>query len=82
VAAAKAQRQDGNVSEYAKTILRAPSGIVGGPGSGCPEMIRKGNGGWDGIGWFRDQPSKEACFKYCEREEVSAQDCPCNRLFK
>ncbi len=64
--------------EY-KTILREP---VRSAGQGCPEMIRKGNGGWDGIGWFSDQPSKEACLKYCEQKEVSAQNCPCNRLFK
>ncbi|MBK9160230.1 MAG: hypothetical protein IPM27_01435 [Nitrosomonadales bacterium] len=64
--------------EY-KTILREAIPNVW---SGCGEMIRKGNGGWDGIGWFSDQPSKEACLKYCERKEVSAQDCPCNRLFK
>jgi len=70
-----------SVPEY-KTILRERSGVAGGPGSNCGEMIRKGNGGWDGIGWFRDQPSKEACLKYCERKEVSAQDCPCDRFFK
>jgi hypothetical protein len=64
--------------EY-KTILREP---VKGATEDCPEMIRIGNGGWDGIGWFRDQPSKEACLKYCVREEVSAQNCPCNRFFK
>jgi hypothetical protein len=82
VGASKAKRSDGNVSAYAKTILRVPTPSAGGPGVGCPEMIRKGNGGWDGIGWFRDQPSKEACFKYCEQKEVAVQDCPCNRLFK
>lgn len=64
--------------EY-KTILREP---ILSAGQGCGEMIRKGNGGWDGIGWFREQPTKEACLKYCEQEEVSAKDCPCNRLFK
>lgn len=79
VEAAKAQRQDGNVSEYAKTIFHEP---IRSAGEDCPEMIRKGNGGWDGIGWFSEQPSKEACLKYCERKDVSAQNCPCNRLFK
>lgn len=72
--------KNSNISmpEY-KTILREAIPNVW---SGCGEMIRKGNGGWDGIGWFSDQPSKEACLKYCERKEVSAQNCPCNRLFK
>jgi hypothetical protein len=81
VEAAKAQRQDGNVSAYAKTILREASGIAGGPGSNCPEMIRV-NDGWEGTGFFSGQPSYEACLKYCERKEVSAQNCPCNRIFK
>ncbi|GAB5604257.1 hypothetical protein [Sideroxyarcus sp. TK5] len=67
--------------EY-KTILREASGIAGGLGSNCPEMIRTGDGGWSGIGWFRRQPTYEACLKYCEREEVTTQNCPCNRLFK
>lgn len=62
-----------------QSILREP---IRSAGEGCGELIRKGNGGWDGIGWFRDQPSKEACFKYCEQEEVSAKNCPCNRFFK
>jgi len=79
VAAVKAKLADGNISAYAKTILREafPTGNMG-----CGEMIRTGDGGWDGIGWFSEQPSKEACLKYCEREEVSAQNCPCNRLFR
>jgi len=82
VAAVKAKLADGNIAAYAKTIMRVSTPGDGGPATNCGEMIRKGNGGWDGIGWFRDQPSKEACLKYCERKEVSAQDCPCDRLFK
>jgi hypothetical protein len=50
------------------------------PGS-CAEMVYDGHGGWIGIGWFRDKPSKEACLKYCEREKVLTQYCPCNKLF-
>lgn len=64
--------------EY-KTILRV---AYAGAGRGCGEMIRTGDGGWNGIGWFSKQPSKDACLKYCEREKVLAQDCPCNTLFK
>ncbi|MDD2743832.1 MAG: hypothetical protein PHV02_16325 [Rhodocyclaceae bacterium] len=64
--------------EY-KTILREP---IQSAGAGCGELIRKGNGGWEGTYWFSSQPSKEACFKYCEQNEVSAKDCPCNRFFK
>lgn len=69
---------DISTAEY-KTILREP---IRSAGQGCGELIRKGNGGWEGTYWFSSQPSKEACFKYCEQEEVSAQDCPCNRFFK
>jgi len=82
VAAVKAKLADGNIDAYAKTILRVPTPSAGGPGGNCGEMIRTGDGGWDGIGWFRKQPSIDACLKYCERKEVSAQDCPCDRFFK
>ncbi len=64
-----------------QTILRAPTLGDGGPATGCGEMIRV-NDGWEGTGFFSGQPSKEACLKYCEKKEVSAQDCPCGRLFK
>ncbi|MDD2743834.1 MAG: hypothetical protein PHV02_16335 [Rhodocyclaceae bacterium] len=64
-----------------RTILREYAPGAGGPGAGCGEMIRI-NDGWEGTGFFSGQPSKEACLKYCERKEVSAQDCPCNRFFR
>lgn len=62
-------------------VTREPikSGI--GSGEWCGELIRVKDG-WEGTGFFSGQPSKEACLKYCEREEVSAQNCPCNRFFK
>lgn len=63
--------------EY-KTILRDP---IQSAGQVCSEMIRV-NDGWEGTEFFSGQPSHEACLKYCERKEVSAQDCPCKRLFK
>lgn len=46
------------------------------------EMVRTRDGGWIGMGWFRDQSSLEACLKKCARETVSPQDCPCHALFK
>jgi len=67
-----------STTEY-KTILREP---IPNMGSGCGEMVYDGNGGWIGIGWFRKQPSYEACLKYCEREKMTAQYCPCATLFK
>ena len=63
--------------EY-KTILREPISKAW----DCGEMVYDGHGGWSGIGWFRRQPSIEACLKYCEREKLPAQYCPCNKLFK
>jgi hypothetical protein len=45
-------------------------------------MIRTEGGGWIGIGWFRDQPSLEACLQKCAREKVSASECPCHTLFE
>jgi len=64
--------------EY-KTILReAYSGAAG----SCGEMVYDGHGGWTGIGWFKKQPSREACLKYCEREIIAAQYCPCEKLFE
>lgn len=48
----------------------------------CGEMTYDGRGGWVGIGWFRDQPSYEACLKYCVRNRIETQYCPCNRFFE
>lgn len=64
--------------EY-KSILRV---AIENPAGRCGEMISDGQGGWIGIGWFKKQPSKESCLKYCEREKVPAQQCPCENLFK
>jgi hypothetical protein len=72
------QNYDIHTPEY-KTILRE---AVPNYGKSCGEMVYDGNGGWIGIGWFSKQPSKEACFKYCEREKMSVQYCPCETLFK
>lgn len=63
--------------EY-KTILREPISKAW----DCGEMVYDGHGGWSGIGWFREQPSKEACLKYCDRKKMPAQYCPCTKLFK
>lgn len=64
-----------------KTILREE--VKGGEGmpGGCMEEIRTGDG-WMSLDWFSSQKTYEACLKLCEREKVSAQNCPCNRLFK
>ncbi len=64
--------------EY-KTLLREPVASVG---KQCGEMVYAGNGRWIGKGWFREQPSRGACLKYCEKENVPAEHCPCATLFK
>jgi hypothetical protein len=51
-------------------------------GGDCGEMVSNGNGGWIGMGWFRDQPSYEACLSYCVTEKIDTQHCPCSTLFK
>ena len=61
-----------------KTILRE---ALPGVAEGCSEMIRV-NDGWEGTGFFKRQPTYEACLKYCDRKGVSKENCPCETLFK
>ncbi|MHB1619270.1 MAG: hypothetical protein ACYCTY_04695 [Sulfuricella sp.] len=63
--------------EY-RSILREAYPTAAG---GCSEMIHT-DSGWEGLGFFKHQPSYEACLKYCERKGVSPKDCPCETLFK
>lgn len=66
--------------EY-RSIVREPlkgrSGLIG-----CEHMIPYGKGGWLGLDWFGDQPTYEACMKFCERKGVRKEDCPCETIFK
>lgn len=62
--------------EY-KVLLRRP--YQGAEGE-CSEMIRTIDG-WEGLGFFKHQPSYEACVKYCARKGVSEQNCPCETFF-
>jgi hypothetical protein len=64
--------------EY-QTILREAIISAGGR---CGEMVFDGNGGWIGIGWFRKQPSVEACIKFCDQKSIGAEFCPCNSIFQ
>jgi len=68
--------------EY-KTIMREPV-MRGTDGSSvnCETLVPYGKGGWLGFDWFTDQPSLEACLKFCNRKEVGTAVCPCNSIFK
>ena len=57
-----------------KNILRTPIKI------GCDELVYDGKY-WRGIGWYKDQPSYEACLKVCNQGGISAEYCPCKKLF-
>ena len=50
-------------------------------GQNPPSMIYGGkDSGWHGTGLFGN--TYEACLKYCEREKITKQYCPCETLFK
>jgi hypothetical protein len=61
-----------------QTIVREPYA----KGERCAEMVYDGKGGWIGIDWFTDQPSRAACLGYCDRKKISPQYCPCENIFK
>lgn len=48
---------------------------------GCMEEVRTGDG-WMSLDWFSSQKTREECMRLCERKNVAAQNCPCNKLFK
>jgi hypothetical protein len=62
-----------------KRILRETIKDAGG---GCGEMVPTSDGGWIGMGWFKKQPSHEACLKHCAFEKVDAKHCPCDSIFQ
>lgn len=75
----KEQMNGRRIADYARTILR---GVVKGGLAGCEELVPYGKGGWLGLDWFTDQPSLEACVKFCRAKGVSPENCPCATLFK
>lgn len=66
--------------EY-KTIVREAVKVGGVSAVNCEEMIPYGKSGWLGLDWFTDQPSYEACLRFCEKKMVSPKHCPCDRIF-
>lgn len=62
-----------------QTIARTPGSYSE---TGCINMVSDGKSGWLGIDWFTRQPTLEACLKVCTLQDLDAQHCPCNSLFK
>jgi len=62
-----------------KTILRVPLPNAGGE---CIKTDYYNGVGWLSPDWFTDQPSLEACLKFCNRKKISTETCPCNSIFK
>ncbi len=63
--------------QYSTILREALPGATG----GCMEEIRTGDG-WMSVDWFSSQKTFEACLELCKRKNVTAQNCPCNKLFK
>lgn len=67
--------------EYRSILREAVKAGAEGSAVNCEEMIPYGKAGWLGLDWFTDQPSYEACLKFCEKKGVSPKHCPCDRIF-
>ncbi len=64
--------------EY-KTILRE---AVANAGSGCIKTNYYKGAGWLSPDWFTDQPTLDACLRFCSIKKINSESCPCNELFK
>lgn len=64
--------------EY-KTILRD---AVAGVGNECIKTDYYGKGGWLSPDWFTDQPSLDACLRFCSNKKIDVEVCPCNSIFQ
>jgi hypothetical protein len=63
----------------AKTILRE---ALGNAGKGCIKTDYYKGAGWLSPDWFSDQPSLQACLKFCNSKNIDSEFCPCNAIFK
>lgn len=81
VSAETVRKRNGELTRFRDqpTITREAIPNVGG---NCAEMVYDGNGGWVGIGWFKKQPSYEACLQFCKQRITGAQYCLCDSFFK
>lgn len=78
VPAEKVKEMNVSSSPVYQSILREPLANAGG---GCSEMVSNGKGIWLGMGWFRKQPTYDACVNKCSQEGFDAPYCPCAALF-
>lgn len=62
-----------------RAILRE---AVNGEGKGCIKTDYYGQAGWLSPDWFSDQPSFEACLKFCNNKKISTESCPCQQIFE
>jgi len=74
----KAITADYKQLEY-RTILREALPNVG---RWCIKTDYYKGAGWLSPDWFTNQPSLEACLKFCDHKRINAETCPCDRLFK
>lgn len=51
-------------------------------GGKCIKTDYYGKAGWLSPDWFTNQPSLEACLKFCEHKKISAEICPCITIYK
>jgi hypothetical protein len=78
LSATTVMEENRHLEPYLRVFVREP---VDPKNMDCGEMVYDGNGGWIGLGWFRKQPSYEACLDVCARNKMSPQYCPCDELF-
>lgn len=65
--------------EY-RVILREP---LAGLGSGCIKTDYYGKAtGWLSPDWFTDQPSLDACLRFCSTKKIDTEVCPCTSIFQ
>lgn len=70
---------DGYQYAVFKTILRE---AMTDAGRSCIRTDYYENAGWLSPDWFTDQPSLEACIKFCGYKNIGTNSCPCNSIYK
>jgi hypothetical protein len=66
--------------QYLRIFVRAPLSVEESQKVGCPYEFYDGKY-WRGGAKLKKQPSYEACLDICKNENISAEYCPCSKLF-